>query len=50
MQRLFFLRSYSFISRQRGREGEREREQQKCVVASDTPRTGEPGAQPRHVP
>ena len=36
-----FKRLYSFIFRQRGREGEREREKHQCVVASHVPATGD---------
>ena len=39
---LFFLkRFYLFIFRERGREGERQEEKHKCVVASHAPPTGD---------
>ena len=47
---VFFLRFYLFVFRERGGEGEREREKHQCVVGSLTPSTGGPGLQPRHVP
>ena len=37
----FLQRFYLFIFRQRGREGEREREKHQCVVASHVPPTGD---------
>ena len=47
---LFFKRFYLSISRQRGREGEREGKKHRCVVASYTPPTGDlahnPGMSP----
>ena len=46
---LFFFKIL-FISRERGKEGDREGEKHQCVVASHMSHTGEPGLQPRHVP
>ena len=37
--KIFFLRFYLFIFRERGREGERERQKHQCVVASCVPPT-----------
>ena len=45
----FFLRFYLFISRERGREWERERETSMYGCFSCVPNWG-PGSQPRHVP
>ena len=56
MFKVFILRFYLFIFRERGREGERKGEKNQCVVASHAPHTGDlahnPGMcpQPRHVP
>ena len=45
-----FLRFYLFIFRERGREGERDREKRQCVVAPHMPPTGDlaynPGMSP----
>ena len=46
---LFSLRLYLFISRQRGREGEKGREPSMCGCLSHIPYWG-PGRQPRQVP
>ena len=39
-----------FIFRERGREGEREGEKHRCVVASGTPLYWGPDLQPSHMP
>ena len=41
MSQILFLRFYLFLSRERGREGEREGEKHQCVFASGMPSTGE---------
>ena len=45
-----FLRFYLFIFRERGREGEREGEEQHCVVASHAPPTGDLAHNPGMCP
>ena len=47
---LFFLRFYSFIFRERGREGEREGEKHQCVVASYASPIGDLACNPRMCP
>ena len=37
----FFKRFYLFIFREKGKEGERERQKYHCVVASHAPPTGD---------
>ena len=39
-QMIYFLRFISFIFRDRGRDGEREKEKHQCVVASQPPSSG----------
>ena len=51
-QNFFFLRFYLFTFRKRGRKGEREGEQHRCInwlPLSHAPNWG-PGPQPRHMP
>ena len=48
--RVFFLRFLFIYFKQRKRDGEREEEKYKCVVASRTSPYGRPGLQPSHVP
>ena len=45
---IFLKRFYSFVFRERGREGEREKHQ--CVVASCTPPTGDLAHNPGMCP
>ena len=44
----FFFRFHLFISRGRGKKGEREQEKYQCVVASYVPPNWGPGLQPKH--
>ena len=46
----FFKKKIVFISRQRGREGEREGEKHQCVVASYTPPAGDLACNPGMYP
>ena len=41
IEKLYFLRFYLFIFRERGREGEREGEKHQCVAASCVALTGD---------
>ena len=50
INRNFFLRVYLFIFRERGREGEREREKHQCVVAFHMPATGDLAHNPGMCP
>ena len=50
MSRELFLRFYLFISRERGREGERKGEKHRCVVASLAPPTGDLACNPGMCP
>ena len=47
---VFFERFYLFIFREKGKEGEREGEKHKCVVASHVPSTRDPARNPGLCP
>ena len=48
--KIFFLRFYFFIFRERRREGEREGEKHPCVVDSHAPPTGDLAGNPGMCP